>query len=264
MTTLPVPPSLAPFVAGMSIQETVSKGAIPAPYKILPRPFPVLGFQSRGRIEVLRGSGEDLLSPTGITGLCTSHRWFRSRLGTRTVLVVLKPYGAFPLLGQDLSALTDQHAGLESLLPAAPLRLLEERLAESRSDAEAAALVGAFLQSLAERSRASVHTAVAQATRRMLAEHGSEPVERIADDLGVGRRHLERLFRLQVGLAPKRFASLARFDWVVRHLDRRSSWTDLALEAGYADQAHLIRSFAAFAGTTPGRHVLTPLALAVP
>jgi hypothetical protein len=68
MHALPVPPFLAPFVAGMSIQETLEEGALPDPYKILPRPFPVLGFQSRGRIGVLRESGEDLLSPCGFTG----------------------------------------------------------------------------------------------------------------------------------------------------------------------------------------------------
>lgn len=240
-------------MAGISVEGTSS--GPPGPYKVLPKPFPVLGFQTRGRLGVLRGSGEELLSRSGVTGLCTSHRWFRPEAGTRTVLVTLKTEGAFSLLGQDLGQLTEGHVALADFLPAGPLRTLEARIAEARSDREAADLVASFLLSLAERSRRPVHPAVAAAARRLLAGHGSERVERIADALGISRRQLERLFRLQIGLPPKRFASLARFDWVVRHLEARASWTDLALEAGYADQAHLIRSFADFAGTTPERHV---------
>jgi len=106
-----------------------------------------------------------------------------------------------------------------------------------------------------EALEAIVHPAVQAAARRLLAGHGRERVEPIAADLGISRRQLERLFRLQIGLPPKRFASLVRFDWIVRHLDGRASWTDLALEAGYADQAHLIRSFSELAGTTPERYV---------
>lgn len=227
----------------------------PDPYKVLPRPFPVLGFQIRGRLSVLRGAGEETLSRSGITGLCTSHRWFRPEPGTRTVLAVLKPEGAFSFLGQNLGALTEGHVDLAALLPPEPIRSLEERIAEAPSDRAGAGLITDFLLCLAERSQFPVHPAVRATTRRMLAGHGRERMEPIAADLGISRRQLERLFRLQIGLSPKRFASLVRFDWVVRHLHGRASWTDLALEAGYADQAHLIRSFSELAGITPERYV---------
>lgn len=251
-----LPPALAPFVASISVDGVPAEGDLrePGPYKILPRPFPVLGFQTRGRLRVVRGESEETLSRSGVTGLCTSHRWFRPASGTRTVLVVLKPEGAFSLLGHDLGALADEHVALADVLSPGPLRILEEQLAEAPSDEAAAGRVTSFLLSLAERSRPQVHPAVAAATRRILKRGGSERIERIAGDLAISRRQLERLFRLQIGLPPKRFASLARFDWVLRHLDRRTSWTDLALEAGYADQAHLIRSFAELSGSTPERY----------
>jgi AraC-like DNA-binding protein len=160
----------------------------------------------------------------------------------------------FSLLQHDLSALADQHVALAALLSPGRVRSLEEQLAETASDEDAAGLVASFLLSLAEASRSAIHPAVAAATRRILERHGSERIEQIADDENISRRQLERLFHLQIGLPPKRFAALARFDWVLRHLDRRSSWTDLALDAGYADQAHLIRSFAELAGVTPDRY----------
>ena len=48
-------------------------------------------------------------------------------------------------------------------------------------------------------------------------------------------------------------ARLVRFERVWRRLDRPQppAWADLAREAGYADQAHLVREFHRFTGTTP-------------
>jgi AraC-like DNA-binding protein len=50
---------------------------------------------------------------------------------------------------------------------------------------------------------------------------------------------------------PKEFASLVRFRWVLANLERHRSWSDLALAAGYSDQAHFVRSFTRRAGMTP-------------
>jgi AraC-like DNA-binding protein len=59
-----------------------------------------------------------------------------------------------------------------------------------------------------------------------------------------------------MGIAPKRYARLARFGRVLRRLERQpdTAWAALALDAGYADQAHFNRDFRAFAGISPGRY----------
>jgi methylphosphotriester-DNA--protein-cysteine methyltransferase len=61
------------------------------------------------------------------------------------------------------------------------------------------------------------------------------------------------MFTRQVGLKPKTAARLVRFDAVGRRLDRRRplDWGQLAADVGYADQAHLIRDFREFTGSTP-------------
>jgi len=66
-------------------------------------------------------------------------------------------------------------------------------------------------------------------------------------------RQLEREFRRRVGLTPKSLARILRFQNVLRWRGIRPEWpwADLAAHAGYADQAHLVRDFRAFAGTTP-------------
>jgi AraC-like DNA-binding protein len=95
---------------------------------------------------------------------------------------------------------------------------------------------------------------VAWAWRRLLDSGGAIPIGRLAAEVGWSHKHLITQFRQQVGLRPKTAARLVRFDRVWRRLDQsggRPEWADLAHDAGYADQAHLIREFRRFTGMTP-------------
>jgi AraC-like DNA-binding protein len=76
--------------------------------------------------------------------------------------------------------------------------------------------------------------------------------------VGWSHKHLIAKFRQQVGLRPKTAARLVRLDEVWRRLDQargRLDWGQVAREGGYADQAHLIRDFHQFTGTTPTEFV---------
>jgi AraC-like DNA-binding protein len=78
-------------------------------------------------------------------------------------------------------------------------------------------------------------------------------VSEVADHLGVSERHRRRVFREAVGVSPKAFARLRRFQRAVRAAreDGAASWASIAAGAGYYDQAHLITEFRAIAGVTP-------------
>jgi transcriptional regulator GlxA family with amidase domain len=87
------------------------------------------------------------------------------------------------------------------------------------------------------------------------------PISRIADEVGWSHRHLIARFRQQVGLTPKIGARLVRLDAVWRHIEKRGplDWGQVAADAGYADQAHLIRDFRQFTGTTPAEFLARTL-----
>jgi AraC-like DNA-binding protein len=82
------------------------------------------------------------------------------------------------------------------------------------------------------------------------------PVGQVAVALDCSHRHFIARFAETIGLTPKRYVRLARFGRVLRRLERRPEpgWAELALDAGYADQAHFNRDFRAFAGISPGRY----------
>lgn len=89
-------------------------------------------------------------------------------------------------------------------------------------------------------------------------------IDALAASMGVSRRHLERRFRGSVGIGPKLLARIARFQHLVRRLDRPDSprWAGLAVQCGYYDQAHLIRDFRQFTGESPAAFLGAEHALA--
>lgn len=70
---------------------------------------------------------------------------------------------------------------------------------------------------------------------------------------GLSARQLERRFLSTLGLPPRFFASLTRFARLQTLATTGGRWSDHALAAGYYDQAHMIRDYRRFTGSTPTR-----------
>jgi AraC-like DNA-binding protein len=75
-----------------------------------------------------------------------------------------------------------------------------------------------------------------------------------ADAIGWSRRQLERAFEAAVGLSPRTYARISRFQYAVRLRNEAPSrtWADIAAEACFTDQSHMIADFRRFGGATPG------------
>lgn len=237
--------ALRPWIAGYAFQESDGSGSV---HGVLPGLQPVLGFQYRGRMATILPQGETLLETSGITGLQSRSRQYRAMPGAATLLVRFHPWGAAAFLPVPMHELADRSLGLSSLLRPSLLRWVEERLAESADDSQRIRVVEGFLLGLL-RNRAP--DGPVRKAARLLQANPSANLARVAGELGLGERQLERKFREWIGIGPKRFARLVRFQQVVRLLERNHRSLDAALELGFYDQAHFIKDFRAFAGTTP-------------
>lgn len=87
----------------------------------------------------------------------------------------------------------------------------------------------------------------------ILSQSGMLRVEHLAQQTGISRRQFERRFNRVIGLSPKRLCRIARLRGVVGSLKASptQSWVDLALAHGYSDQAHFIREWKYFMGSSP-------------
>jgi AraC-like DNA-binding protein len=166
--------------------------------------------------------------------------------------VQVTPLGAYTLLGLPMDQVSGRIVDLVDVLGPAGRRL-GEQLRETPSWRQRFALLDRFLLRRLDRGpRPSPE--VAWAWQRLVATGGAAPIGQIANEVGWSHKQLIRRFRQQVGLRPKMAARLVRFDGVWRRLDQARGpldWGQLAAEIGYADQAHLVREFRQFTGTTP-------------
>lgn len=169
--------------------------------------------------------------------------------------VHFKPGGAFPFLGPPAHEMADAHVNLDALWGRSAAEVREQLSAVASPEHRFLLLEKLLVSRL--RSSPEHHGAVALALDRF-ARHGTRTTTRdLARQAGLSQKRFIDVFRSEVGLAPKTFNRIVRFQRVLADVHRRSAadWTHLALEYGYFDQSHLIRDFLAFSGLCPADYL---------
>jgi AraC-like DNA-binding protein len=133
---------------------------------------------------------------------------------------------------------------------------LRDRLREaSTADEKFAVLETAFLQRM--NRRLELHAAVLYGLEQFGQAPHIHSVLEVARETGLSRRRFAQLFREQVGLTPKLYCRLRRFEEVLRQIPLRTpvDWADVALAGGYYDQAHMANEFRHFSGISPSAYL---------
>jgi AraC-like DNA-binding protein len=172
-----------------------------------------------------------------------------------TAGVTFRPGGAFPFLGLPAGELQDSNASLSDLWGRRAASDLREQLLGARSPrAKFKILERTFLgriDSLLEPTHSAVSFAVENFRHRP-----QRPISSVTDQIGLSDRRFIQLFSQQVGLTPKLFCRVQRFQQVLRNITTLAAgsvidWPQIALTCGYFDQAHFIHDFRAFSGINP-------------
>jgi len=82
---------------------------------------------------------------------------------------------------------------------------------------------------------------------------GRVDIATLADKVGLSARHFARRFIGQLGVRPKLFARVVRFQAALeaKAIHSGKSWSEIALDFGYYDQMHMVHDFNRLAGGTP-------------
>lgn len=85
---------------------------------------------------------------------------------------------------------------------------------------------------------------------------GAISIDKLADELEIGKRQLERKFTAAVGISPKLLARVIRFQNILQLIENKEfkSFTTIAYEGGFYDQAHFIKDFKDFTGLNPKQY----------
>jgi AraC-like DNA-binding protein len=165
--------------------------------------------------------------------------------------VRLKPEGVAAFLRDTPSAIAGAVVDLDDML-GAEVETLREQIAATRDLRRRALLLAAAVARHLDPAPA-LSDPVRFALDALHGTRGGAPVRELVRATGYSHRWLTERFRAEVGLAPKAYGRLVRFEAAFDALGRLDhvQWSEFALDAGYYDQAHLARDFRELAGATP-------------
>lgn len=223
----PVPARVAPlleFITGDPIRVFDRQRR---EYTVSPQAV-VVGMQTRGQIQLeLQGSIE-------------------------CFVILFQPAGFHQLFATPMHELTDRNSAARAVLGAA-VSDLEAKLQDCLSFEQQVTVADDFLtRCLANaRDRDGISTAALE----ILRQPGQVSISTLAQQTGYSIRQFERCFLRQLGITPKLFARIARFEAALDHKARWTgkSWTEVAHTMGYHDQMHMVHDFADFCRETPTR-----------
>ncbi len=245
-------PALAPFVetlwgvrgvAHFHVESVLPNGATELMVNLGP-PQHVVAYGER--------QADDMYARAWLAGIQDQRLVHASPSGADHVAVRFRPGGAHAFFDLPMDVLTDQVVELSDLLGLPAAEALWARVREGGSDEARCRALEAWLL---ERRRA-VHPYFATVRRAIDILRGRSwgtPVAEACQRLGLSHRHLVTQFRRTVGLTPKVYARVERFQGVIDACRGRDEvpWSRVAARFGYADQSHLIREFRRLAMVTP-------------
>ena len=168
--------------------------------------------------------------------------------------VKFRPGGFRPFLHASASSLTNRIVDANHIFGADGDALEAALVSSCGEDAMVAAVEAFFVRRVPEPDN-NVELAD-RLVGQILHQPQIRTVDDLADQTGINKRSLQRLFREYVGIPPKWVIRRYRLHELVERLDAGDplNWPDLALELGYFDQAHLINDFRAITGYSPAEY----------
>jgi AraC-like DNA-binding protein len=191
-----------------------------------------------------------------VAGMSDRHVFTESHWPARGVQVDFTPIGARLLLGRPMHELTNRAIDIREAFGADGEQLYEQLHEASGWDARFDLIERLVLRRFAAARRPA--EGIAWAWQRLESTGGAASIGELAAALGCSRKHLAAQFRDQVGITPKTAARVIRFRRAMRLAGASTGavrWSDVALRAGYFDQAHFNRDVRAFTGGTPGEYL---------
>ena len=183
-----------------------------------------------------------------LVGQITGPFIVRSDRPVRTIGIRFHPHGASRLFRMPMFELTDMAISLADVSK----DLLDQvnRLRELPSLAQQIRSLENSMLAHAEQNEED--RLISFAVNQFERTNGMLGIRELSDSLGLSPRQFERRFRTTVGIPPKLFSRMQRFQHVFQTMEQSDAkWVDAAVTCGYYDQAHLIRDFREFSGTTP-------------
>jgi len=215
-------------------------------------------FHYKKPFRQLLPDGLTLAQPqTVVSGQTTSFKDVQTEPECGVIGVVLFPFAANTLLPVPMNEITDVILHPAEILPG--FRQLEDQLLECAGINRRMQLIEDFLlkrlnDSHIKLSQINRYHIIRQSVLRIMERKGCLGVTNLLKEIQVPERQFQRLFRSHVGISPRHFIEITRFNHARALMDSSLSLSRIALEAGYYDQPQFNRIFKRYAGYSPTQY----------
>jgi len=206
--------------------------------------------------------------PALFLGLYSRYQWIDAIDFAELIGVVFRPGGTLPFFRHASHLFSDRETSLEDLWGASS-RSLRDCLREAATPSAKFALLEADLFCRLQKAGAPFmprsYRGMGGVSRNPVVDFTLTAIDRaphtatiasLTRSIGLSPRRLSQLFREQVGVSPKLYCRIQRFQRAVQSLHRGEDlpWAELALACGYYDQSHFSNDFRAFSGINPSTY----------
>lgn len=210
-----------------------------------------LGHQKFRHFEAADSQKEKNYDPAVITGIHTRNIFLDSYSRISTMGAVFHPGALSALFDTPAHTFANQIVSLQNIM-GSQISALRQRLIETTSAEEQCKLLDAFLSRRLDRSF-QPNPAVIYSVEQLNNKNGTPRIAEIRNNIGYSRRHFSGLFKQLVGITPKQYAKICRFQHTLMLMRYRDiqDWVDVALAGGYYDQSHFNHDFKSLSGISP-------------
>jgi AraC-like DNA-binding protein len=199
-------------------------------------------------------------SPAGIfLGIYSRYQQIDAIDFTELIGVVFHPGGTVPFFPDNSSKFTNHETSLDDLWGRASQNLRNELREAPSPEQKFALLEFALLTRLSFSKHQRRDPILDYALTHLHASPGTTTITELTRTTGLSPRRLSERFNQQVGVSPKLYCRIQRFQQALQLMHRGADvrWAELALACGYYDQSHFANDFRAFSGLSASDYSTT-------
>jgi len=209
-------------------------------------------FNLEDKIKRYLSENEFIIHPNAMVMGQRTKSYFIEPLGNvNSFAICFYPYGFANFVSAPLENLVDAETPIESLFGEVVAKELEQKIFQAINTQERIGIIETFLLNRLNQNK-TIENLVKTTVDALLDTNGSTSIHQILKEDLSKRRQLERNFKKQIGISPKQLGKVLRLQTALKIvLKGDQNLTNIAYESEYFDQAHFIKDFKEFIGTTP-------------
>jgi AraC-like DNA-binding protein len=188
-----------------------------------------------------------------VSGFFTQTATYTNERNLGVIMVGFKPWGIQPFISFNAGEITNINLSMENLYPG-KMSEVEDKLKGADSMLKRIGVIENFLLSIIRPFRPD--DLIIESVKEMNRQNGQISVKQLARNFFLSEKQFKRRFNSAVGINPKLFSRLVRFQYILQCVDNNKvGLLDKAVQTGFYDEAHFIKEFREFTGQTPSAYI---------